>query len=125
VSTLARLFEPPRLRTVEDVDEERHSTWLELFFDLVFVVAVAELGHNLSDDPTARGFGEFVALFVPVWWAWAGFTFYANRFDTDDLTYRLLCLLGMFAVAGSPRPSTARSTTAAVTSRSPTLPCGS
>ena len=28
-----------------------------------------------------------------------GFTFYANRFDTDDLPYRLLTLLGMFLVA--------------------------
>jgi low temperature requirement protein LtrA len=38
-------------------------------------------------------------LFVPIGWAWAGFTFYATRFDTDDLAYRLLVLLGMFAVA--------------------------
>jgi low temperature requirement protein LtrA len=37
---------------------------------------------------------------VPVWWAaWMGYTFYANRFDTDDLPYRLLTLLGMFGVA--------------------------
>jgi low temperature requirement protein LtrA len=41
----------------------------------------------------------FVAVFVPVWWLWMGFTFYANRFDTDDLPYRLLTLLGMFLVA--------------------------
>jgi low temperature requirement protein LtrA len=39
-------------------------------------------------------------LFLPIGWAWAGFTFYATRFDTDDLVYRLLTLLGMFAVAG-------------------------
>ncbi len=38
-------------------------------------------------------------LFLPIVWAWAGFTFYATRFDTDDLLYRLLTLLGMFAVA--------------------------
>jgi low temperature requirement protein LtrA len=46
------------------------------------------------------GFARFLALFLPVSWAWAGFTFYATRFDTDDLVYRLLTLLGMFAVAG-------------------------
>jgi low temperature requirement protein LtrA len=46
------------------------------------------------------GFGRFLALFLPIGWAWAGFTFYATRFDTDDLVYRLLTLLGMFAVAG-------------------------
>jgi len=34
---------PPRLRTVGAADEERHATWLELFFDLVFVICIAVL----------------------------------------------------------------------------------
>ena len=42
----------------------------------------------------------FAGLFSSVWWAWAGFTFYANRFDTDDLVYRLAKLAAMLAVAG-------------------------
>ncbi len=99
MADLSRFLDPPRLRTIEEGFEERHATWLELFFDLVFVVAVAELGQNLTHDPTLHGFLLYVALFVPVIWAWEGFTFYANRFDTDDLTYRLLILLAMFAVA--------------------------
>jgi len=70
-----------------------------LFFDLVFVAAVGQLANNLAAQPTTARFFEFVGLFVPVWWAWSGFTFYANRFDTDDLPYRLLTLLAMFAVA--------------------------
>jgi low temperature requirement protein LtrA len=96
---IARFLDPPRLRTIEEGFEERHATWLELFFDLVFVVAVAELGQNLTHDPTLHGFLAYVGLFIPVIWVWAGFTFYANRFDTDDLAYRLLILLAMFAVA--------------------------
>jgi low temperature requirement protein LtrA len=95
----SRFLDPPRLRTIEKGFEERHATWLELFFDLVFVVAVAELGQNLTRDPTSHGFLLYIALFIPLIWAWAGFTFYANRFDTDDLAYRLLSLLAMFAVA--------------------------
>jgi low temperature requirement protein LtrA len=39
-------------------------------------------------------------LFSSVWWAWDGFTFYANRFDTDDVVYRLAKLGAMLAVAG-------------------------
>jgi low temperature requirement protein LtrA len=93
-----RFLDPPRLRML-DTEEDRRATWLELFFDLVFVVAIAELGNNLSGDVTPGGFLEYLALFVPVWWAWAGFTFYANRFDTDDLLYRVLVLLAMFSVA--------------------------
>jgi low temperature requirement protein LtrA len=99
LSRLARFLDPPRLRTLE-AEEDRRATWLELFFDLVFVAAVAETAATLSDDPTVVGFGRFLALFLPIFWAWAGFTFYATRFDTDDLVYRLLTLLGMFAVAG-------------------------
>ncbi|MFL5919068.1 MAG: low temperature requirement protein A [Gaiellaceae bacterium] len=95
----ARLLEPPRLRTVGAEDEERRATWLELFFDLVFVAAVGVLANVLSSDPTPSRFFEFLGVFVAVWWAWMGFTFYANRFDTDDLAYRLLMLLAMFAVA--------------------------
>jgi low temperature requirement protein LtrA len=99
LATLARFLDPPRLRTLE-TDEERRATWLELFLDLVFVAAIAQVASTLSADPTAAGFGRFLVLFVPVGWAWAGFTFYATRFDTDDLVYRSLTLLGMFAVAG-------------------------
>ena len=96
----ARLLEPPRLRTRgRDADEQRRATWLELFFDLVFVAAVGQLANSLSAEPTTGRFFEFLGLFVPVWWAWMGFTFYANRFDTDDLPYRLLMLCAMFGVA--------------------------
>jgi low temperature requirement protein LtrA len=58
------------------------------------------VASTLSADPTAAGFARYLALFIPIGWAWAGFTFYATRFDTDDLVYRLLTLLGMFAVGG-------------------------
>jgi low temperature requirement protein LtrA len=96
----ARLLEPPRLRTRgRGIDEMRRATWLELFFDLVFVAAVSQLANALAEQPTTARFFEFLGVFVPVWWAWMGFTFYANRFDTDDLLYRVLMLGAMFAVA--------------------------
>ena len=63
------------------------------------MAAIAEVASTLSADPTAAGFGRYLALFLPIAWAWAGFAFYATRFDTDDLVYRLLTLLGMFFVA--------------------------
>ncbi|HYY03248.1 MAG TPA: low temperature requirement protein A [Gaiellaceae bacterium] len=96
----ARLLEPPRLRTRgRGIDEQRRATWLELFFDLVFVAAVGQLANTLSREPTTARFFEFLAVFAPVWWCWMGFTFYANRFDTDDLLYRVLMLCAMFGVA--------------------------
>jgi low temperature requirement protein LtrA len=100
VAASSRFFEPPRLRTLgAGQQDDRRATWLELFFDLVFVAAVGQLANSLAAEPTTARFFEFVALFAPVWWAWTGFTFYANRFDTDDLPYRLLTLVGMFSIA--------------------------
>lgn len=93
------LWEPPRLRVSADNEEERRATWLELFFDLIFVVAIAELAHYLDGHISLSGFFGFVALFVPIWWCWLGSTFYATRFDTDDLGHRLLTLLQMALVA--------------------------
>ncbi len=90
----------PRLRIGEEVAEEhRHATWLELFYDLVYVVAVSQIAHYLYEDTSLKGFLGFVFLFVPVWWAWIGTTFYANRFDSDDIKHRLLTGLQMLAVA--------------------------
>src|SRR5215218_8740089 len=100
MTALSRLLDPPRLRTRgRDADEDRRATWLELFFGLVFVAAGGVLANELAAEPTTPRFFAFLAVFGPVWWAWMGFTFYANRFDTDDLAYRLLMLLAMFAVA--------------------------
>jgi low temperature requirement protein LtrA len=92
-------LEPPRLRTIEDSGEERHATWFELYFDLVFVAALAELAAGLARDPTAAVFARFAGLFVVVVWAWVNFTMYADRFDTDDLIYRLAKSAAAFAIA--------------------------
>ena len=62
------------------------------------MVAVAELAHKLSGNVSPAGFFAFVLLFVGVWWAWIGETFYDTRFDTDDPVHRLLTVLQMFAV---------------------------
>lgn len=94
-----KLWQPPRLRIGEDSSHERRATWLELFYDLIFVVAIAELAHNLSKDVTVLGVVGYVALFIPIWSCWLGATFYANLFDTDDLADRLLTLLQMVMIA--------------------------
>ena len=91
-------FQPPRLRTLAD-EGERHASWLELFFDLVFVVAITELSQYLVADHSAAGFLRFAALFVPVWVAWQGYMAYATRFDTDDLGFRLAYFGAMLAIA--------------------------
>ena len=96
-STRRRWLRPPQLRTLDD-QGERHATWLELFFDLVFVISIAEVVHTLEDYRSLGDFLGTAGLFVAVWWAWVGYTVYADRFDTDDLLHRVLVLAGMLAV---------------------------
>jgi low temperature requirement protein LtrA len=88
---------PPRLQTASD--EHRQASWLELFYDLVFVVAVANLAHRLLEHHDWNAVLSFVALFIPLWWTWASYTFYADRYDTDDLGQRLLAGLQMVAIS--------------------------
>jgi low temperature requirement protein LtrA len=57
------------------------------------------LTFQLSQDLSGFGVLSFVVLCVPVWWAWVGQSFYATRFDTDDLGHRLFIIAQMFAVA--------------------------
>ncbi|MEL6927145.1 MAG: low temperature requirement protein A [Cyanobacteria bacterium J06600_6] len=94
------IFQPPKLRREECEDGERNATWLELFFDLIFVVAIAQLAHNFQEDFSLFGLAKLGILFVPVWWCWIGATFYDTRFDNDGLVDRLITLVQM-AIAAS------------------------
>ena len=93
------IFQPPKLRREECEEGERSATWLELFFDLIFVVAIAQLAHNFHEDFTFMGLAKLAVLFVPVWWCWIGATFYDTRFDNDGLVDRLITLLQMAIAA--------------------------
>jgi low temperature requirement protein LtrA len=87
------------LRTVES---GRKATWLELFYDLIYVVVIARLVHTLAHHAeshlTVGALLEFIVLFIPVWWAWTGHTLFANRFDPDDTPQRLLTLVQIFCL---------------------------
>jgi low temperature requirement protein LtrA len=74
---------------------ERHATWLELFYDLVFVVTISQLSHYLLHEITLSNFFQFLFLFIPVWWSWVGTAFFATRFYSDDVKHRILLLLQM------------------------------
>lgn len=80
----------------------RAATPLELFFDLCFVVAVAQLTvsleHAYATDHLADAVVGFPMLMFAIWWAWMGFTWFATAHDSDDVPYRLLTLLQMAGV---------------------------
>ena len=88
---------PSRVRP-RAADLERRVTWLELFFDLVFVAAVAQVGARLAAHYSFVELGRFAFLLLVIWWAWHGYAYYATRFDTDDRVERAATLLQMVAV---------------------------
>ena len=81
------------------VDAERKVTWLELFFDLVFVAAVAQVAEPLREHYTLAELTRFAPLFLLVWWAWTGRAVFSTRFESDDVVQRALTMVEIFAVA--------------------------
>jgi low temperature requirement protein LtrA len=79
-------------------EKKRSATWLELFYDLAFVVGVAVLSGRLLGAITGPTLASYFAYFALLWWLWASHTYYADRYDTDDLVYRLVATGQMLAV---------------------------
>ena len=85
-----------RIRMVARSPHEAHraATPLELFFDLVFVVAIAKaasgLHHAVAELHAVEGLFGYLMVFFAIWWAWMGFTWFASAYDCDDVPYRLL-----------------------------------
>ena len=78
-------------------DEEAHASNLELFYDLVFVLAVTQVSHLLLDDLTWAGAGRSLLVLLVIWWAWTYTTWVTNMLDPDAIVVRLLVLALMFA----------------------------
>ena len=82
-----------RMTSRNPSEPHRVATPLELLFDLVFVVAVAQASQNLhhliSDDHVGQGVLSYLMVFFAIWWAWMNFTWFASAFDTDDWLYRV------------------------------------
>ena len=69
----------------------RQAAWTELFYDLAYVVTVAQLAHQLIAHPSLAGLIDFSAKYVLVWWAWLQATLYMTRFGTsEDISRRFL-----------------------------------
>jgi low temperature requirement protein LtrA len=84
--------------TSHDAQPERRASWLELFFDLCFVVAVGAVAHTLHDNPTRAGVILFAALFIPVWWSWMQYAWYATSFPEGGNFNRIAALAAMLTV---------------------------
>ena len=99
---LPRLVDLLRLRAPNrpSREAERHASWLELFFDLVFVLALSGITVRLGGAaaPTADQILVALGIYIVVQWSWVGQAFFDARFELDDVPHRLLVLI---ATAGA------------------------
>jgi len=72
--------------------EHARVTYIELFFDLVFVFAVTQLSHSLLNHLTWSGALHTLLLFLAVWWVWIYTSWVTNWLDPERTPVRLLLL---------------------------------
>ncbi|WP_438271697.1 low temperature requirement protein A [Streptomyces phaeochromogenes] len=94
---------PLRRMTARGRDEaHRVASPLELFFDLCFVVAIAQAGvqlvHSVAEAHAAEGILNYAMVFFAIWWAWMNFTWFASAYDNDDVLYRVVTLIQIAGV---------------------------
>ncbi|MGW3202977.1 low temperature requirement protein A [Streptomyces sp. NPDC001135] len=94
---------PLRRLTARGRDEaHRVSSPLELFFDLCFVVAIAQAGaqlvHAVAEGHAGGGILNYAMQFFAIWWAWMNFTWFASAYDNDDALYRVVTLVQIAGV---------------------------
>src|SRR5262245_50509643 len=67
----------------------KRVAWVELYLDLVFVLAIAQLAHLIAGEPEGSSVWIALGLFVTLWWTWVGFAVLYNHHGAEDLDLRL------------------------------------
>jgi low temperature requirement protein LtrA len=94
-------WRPPRAHG--EADAERTVTFLELFYDLTYVVVVAQAAHHLAEHLSPQGFVEFAIIFGLIWIAWLNGTQYYELHGREDgrtrtFVFTQMALLALLAV---------------------------
>ncbi|HEY9376425.1 MAG TPA: low temperature requirement protein A [Jiangellaceae bacterium] len=83
-----------RLR-IEATDQQASVTPLELFFDLVFVLALTQVTAYLADHLTTEGLVRGLLLVAVLWWSWTGYAWLGNVVRADEGFVREVMLAAM------------------------------
>ena len=72
-------------------------TPLELFFDLVFVLALTQCTALMADDPTWGGIARGLLVLGVLWWSWVGYAWLTSVVDPEEGTVRVTIFAAMAA----------------------------
>ena len=78
-------------------EAERKTSYLELFFDLVFVFAFTQVTALILGDPSVTGFVRATLVLAMVWWAWSAYAWMTNSIDVENTVTRLIIFAAMAA----------------------------
>ena len=79
--------------------KERRVSWLELFFDLVYVIAISRITHHLAANNNESGFLEYICLFPLIYWGWLNGSLHHDLHGNQGLRTRLMTLWQMMIIA--------------------------
>ena len=77
---------------------EERVTPLELFFDLVFVLAITQCTALMADHPTWEGVAQGLLVLGVLWWAWAGYAWLTSVLDPEEGVVRFAIFAAMAAL---------------------------
>jgi low temperature requirement protein LtrA len=86
----------PRLAAVRREGEQ--VTPLELFFDLVFVLALTQCTAAMAEDPSWRGLAKNLLVLAMLWWSWVGYAWLTSVVDPEEGVVRLTIFAAMAAL---------------------------
>jgi low temperature requirement protein LtrA len=95
VATAAAPARTPRLSAV--LREGERVTPLELFFDLVFVLAITQCTALMAGNPTWSGLIQGLLVLGVLWWSWVGYAWLTSVVDPEEGAVRLVMFLAMAA----------------------------
>ncbi|HYC82045.1 MAG TPA: low temperature requirement protein A [Solirubrobacterales bacterium] len=78
--------------------EGERVTPLELFFDLVFVLAITQCTAAMAHHPTWEGMVQGLLILGVLWWAWVGYAWLTSVIDPEQGAIRLLIFAAMAAM---------------------------
>ena len=78
--------------------EEARVTALELFFDLVFVLAVTQCTTLMANDATWQGLFRGLLVLAVLWWPWSGYAWLTSVVDPEEGIVRLVVFVAMAAL---------------------------
>ena len=87
----------PYVREPTYEEEERKTSYLELFFDLVFVFAFTQVTALILEDTTPQGFARAALVLAMVWWAWSAYAWMTNAIDVENAVTRVIMFAAMTA----------------------------